>query len=85
VFGFGVISGCEYSSPVSYHDELEVVIRADKIGNSSVQYGVAVFKNGAAEASAHGHFVHVFVDKASNKSVSIPATIHAALQAIAKS
>jgi acyl-CoA thioester hydrolase len=85
VVGFVVNSGCEYSSPVTYPDELEVGIRADKIGNSSVQYGVAVFKKGAAEASAHGHFVHVFVDKASNTSVPIPATIHAALQAIVKS
>jgi acyl-CoA thioester hydrolase len=50
-----------------------------------VQYGVAVFKKGAVEASAHGHFVHVFVNKASNKSVSIPTAIHTALQAIVKS
>jgi acyl-CoA thioester hydrolase len=85
VVGFVVNSGCEYSSPVAYPDQLEVGIRADKIGNSSVQYGVAVFKKGATEASAHGHFVHVFVDKASNKAVSIPATIHTALQTIAKS
>jgi acyl-CoA thioester hydrolase len=85
VVGFVVNSGCEYSSPVAYPDELEVGMRADKVGNSSVQYGVAVFKKGAAEASAYGHFVHVFVDKASNKAVSIPAGIHSALQAIVKS
>ena len=82
VVGFVVNSGCEYSSPVAYPDQLEIGVRADKIGNSSVQYGVAVFKQGAAEASAYGHFVHVFVDKASNKAVSIPAGIHAALQTI---
>jgi acyl-CoA thioester hydrolase len=85
VVGFVVNSGCEYSSPVAYPDELEVGIRADKIGNSSVQYGVAIFKKGAVEASAYGHFVHVFVDQNSNKPVSIPIAIHTALQAIAKS
>jgi acyl-CoA thioester hydrolase len=85
IVGFVVNSGCEYSSPVAYPDQLEVGIRADKIGNSSVQYGVAVFKKDAVEASAHGHFVHVFVNKVSNKAVSIPTAIHVALQNIVKS
>ena len=84
IVGFVVNSGCEYVSPVAYPDELEVGIRTDKLGNSSVQYGVAVFKKGVNEASAHGHFVHVFVEIASNKSVSMPINIRKALEKISE-
>ena len=37
---------------------------------------------GEDEAAAQGHFVHVFVDRASNTPVPIPAPIRAALEAI---
>ncbi len=81
--GFVVSSGCEYASPVAYPDQLEVGIRADKLGNSSVQYGVAVFKQGADDASAYGHFVHVFVDTVSNKGVAMAEGVRGALEIIA--
>ena len=40
--------------------------------NSSVQYGIAIFRAGEDRAVAHGHFVHVFVERAANRSVPIP-------------
>ena len=82
VIGFVVNSGCNYVSPIAYPDEIEVGLRVDKLGNSSVQYGLAVFKKGETQASAHGHFVHVFVNRASNQAVSIPERIRQALSAI---
>lgn len=82
VIGFVVNSGCNYVSPIAYPDEIEVGLRVDKLGNRSVQYGLAVFKKGETQASAHGHFVHVFVNRASNKAVSIPQPIRQALSAI---
>jgi acyl-CoA thioester hydrolase len=82
IVGFVVNSGCEYHTPISYPEPIEAGLRIDRLGNSSVQYGIAIFKEGVEEAVAHGHFVHVFVDRAANKSVPIPAKLREALQRI---
>lgn len=82
VIGYVVNSGCNYHSAIAYPDQLEIGLRVDRIGNSSVQYGLAVFKEGEALAAADGHFVHVFVDRESKRSVSIPAPLRTTLAAI---
>ena len=40
------------------------------------------FKQGAETAAAVGTFIHVFVDRATDKSVPIPVQIRAALEAV---
>ncbi|TDG12674.1 acyl-CoA thioesterase [Seongchinamella unica] len=82
IVGYVVNSGCAYHSPVSYPDELEAGLRVDRLGNSSVQYGLAIFRKGEQVAVANGHFVHVFVERARDKAVSIPASIRTALEKI---
>lgn len=82
VIGFVVSSGCNYRQAITYPDQLEIGLRVDRIGNSSVQYGLAVFREGKDLASADGHFVHVFVDRVNQKPVPIPSGIRSALQAI---
>ena len=82
IVGFVVNSGCEYHAPIAYPEPVEAGVRVDKLGNSSVQYGIAIFKKGQPEAVAHGHFVHVFVERAKNQSVPIPANLRAALEKI---
>jgi len=80
IVGYVVNSGCEYHSPITYPEGIEAGIRVDRMGNSSVQYGIAIFREGVAQAAAHGHFVHVFVERAANKSVPIPVGLRAALE-----
>ncbi|MEH6635417.1 MAG: thioesterase family protein [Halioglobus sp.] len=80
IVGFVVNSGCEYHSPITYPESVEAGLRVDRMGNSSVQYGIAIFKEGQQQAAAHGHFVHVFVARAENKSVPIPENLRSALQ-----
>ena len=80
VVGFVVSSSCDYFASIAYPDLIEVGLRVAKLGNSSVQYELAVFKAGEGEACAAGRFVHVFVDRASNQPVSIPDELRAALQ-----
>lgn len=80
--GFVVNSGCEYHAPISYPETIEAGVRVDKLGNSSVRYGIAIFKGGVEKAVAHGHFVHVFVDRVSNRSVPIPPGLRSALERI---
>lgn len=82
VIGFVVNSGCNYNSSIAYPEKIVAGLRVDRLGNSSVQYGVAIFKDGQEQAAADGHFVHVFVDRETNKPVAIPAKMRAALEAI---
>lgn len=82
VVGFVVSSSCDYFASIAYPDLIEVGLRVAKLGNSSVQYELAVFKAGEDEACAAGRFVHVFVDRASNLPVSIPETLREALQVL---
>jgi acyl-CoA thioester hydrolase len=80
IVGYVVNSGCEYHAPLTYPESIEAGLRVDRLGSSSVQYGLAIFREGEDRAVANGHFVHVFVDRAANRSVPIPPALRAALE-----
>ena len=79
-----VSSGCDYYAPVAYPQALEGALRVDRLGNSSVTYGIAIFALGAAMACASGTFTHVFVDRAAHRPVPIVEPMRRALAAIDK-
>ncbi|MBJ7310306.1 acyl-CoA thioesterase [Rugamonas sp. CCM 8940] len=82
VVGFVVDSGCSYFSPVSFPDLVHAGIRVAKLGNSSVRYEIALFRNDDRLPCAAGHFVHVYVERGSNRSVPIPAAVRDVLATI---
>jgi acyl-CoA thioester hydrolase len=79
VVGFVVSSSCDYFASIAFPERIEVGLRVGKLGNSSVQYELAIFKQGEEQACAAGRFVHVFVDRASNRPVSIPPALREAM------
>jgi acyl-CoA thioester hydrolase len=81
VIGVVVESKCNYHAPLAYPESLTAGVRVDKLGNRSVTYGIAIFGHGEL-AAAHGHFVHVFVDRATRKPVEIPPALRIALEKI---
>ncbi|MGE6272328.1 acyl-CoA thioesterase [Stutzerimonas stutzeri] len=83
IVGFVVSSACDYFASIAYPDLIEVGVRVAKLGNSSVQYELAIFREGEQEASAAGRFVHVFVERASNRPTPIPSRLRAALEPLA--
>jgi acyl-CoA thioester hydrolase len=83
VVGIVVETGCRFHAPVAFPDLISVGIRAAKLGNSSVRYEAAVFRNDDDWAAADGHFVHVFVDRGTMRPVSIPDGARRALAEIA--
>ncbi len=85
IIGVVVSSTCNYNSSITYPDQIEAGLRVDRLGNSSVQYGIAIFKKGCIQAAAQGHFVHVFVERDSNRPVPIPDDIRLALTKITTS
>lgn len=82
IVAFVVNSHCEYLEPIAFPEKIEVGISVKKLGNSSVTYSVAIFKSDADHAVACGDFVHVFVDRNTQKSVPIPENIKIALKGL---
>jgi acyl-CoA thioester hydrolase len=82
VVGFVVSSGCNYHEPIAYPDKLEGGLRANKISGTSVEYGVAIFREGQNAAVADGFFTHVFVDRTTGKPVRIPEAIRTSLEKV---
>jgi acyl-CoA thioester hydrolase len=79
-----VHTSCNFISSLSYPEEIEAGIMLKKIGNTSITYGVSVFKKGAISASAYGEFIHVLVDRDSYKSIPIPENIRQTIQSLTK-
>lgn len=82
VIGLVVNSGCSYHAPLEFPDELEGGLRINRLGNSSVEYGIAIFRKGEDAAAAEGHFVHVFVDRQSRRPTAMPAKLRDAFSRI---
>lgn len=80
--GFVVETQCSYKRPIAFPDVVEAGIRVARIGTSSVTYEVGLFIEGQDAIRAFGHFVHVYVDKASGKPVPIPKQARVAMDAI---
>jgi acyl-CoA thioester hydrolase len=80
VVGFVVDSGCSYFQPMAFPDVVHAGIRVSKLGTSSVRYEIGLYRNDDALPAAFGHFVHVYVDRNTNKPVPIPAATRIALQ-----
>ncbi len=85
VIGLMVETHCNYFAPVAYPDKIRAGLRVSRLGTSSVKYEIGIFRNDETKASAQGHAVHVFVDRASNKPVPLPETLKTALGRLVKS
>jgi acyl-CoA thioester hydrolase len=83
VIGLVVETQCNYFSPITFPDYVDAGLRVAKIGSSSVRYEVGLFRNDEPMSSAQGHFVHVYVDRATNRPTTLPAPLRAALERIA--
>ena len=81
--GFLVDSGCSYFRPLAFPDTVHVGVRVAKLGSSSVRYELAVYRDDDPAPSAAGHFVHVYVDRRTNRSVPIPDAVMIVLETIA--
>jgi len=85
VVAFAAESQCQYLRPFAFPGVIEIGLRVGKLGNSSVRYELAIFKQGEPFASATGYFVHVFVDRESQKPVPMPTAIRTALERLVRS
>jgi acyl-CoA thioester hydrolase len=82
VIGLVVETRCNYFSELAFPQQVEAGLRVARIGSSSVRYEIGLFAAGADAASAQGHFIHVYVDRAGRKPAPMPAALRAALERI---
>jgi acyl-CoA thioester hydrolase len=74
-----VESGCTYHGSLSFPGDVDLGLRAVKVGTSAITYGIGVFASGAETAAADGRFVHVCVDRQSRRPVPVPEPLRRAL------
>lgn len=65
--GLVVHSHCDYFAPVEFPNIVDLALRVNKLGKSSVTYEIGVFEQGQEDVKAVGEFVHVFVDRDSRR------------------
>jgi acyl-CoA thioester hydrolase len=77
IIGFVVETGCNYFAPLAFPQTVEAGVRVAHVGSSSVRYEIALFAEGADTAAAQGHFIHVYVDRATQRPVKLPSALQA--------
>jgi acyl-CoA thioester hydrolase len=80
--GLVVETACTYFESVAFPDALEAGLAVETLGRSSVRYRIGIFKAGSKLAAAQGHFVHVYVERGTQKPVAIPAPHRRAFEAL---
>jgi acyl-CoA thioester hydrolase len=81
--GLVVETGCRYAKPLAFPEPVEIGLAVERIGGSSVRYRLGAFAKGSADASAEGHFTHVYVDRESRRAKALPEQWREALATIA--
>jgi acyl-CoA thioester hydrolase len=77
--GFVVESSCSFHKSLTFPETIDAGLRVVRLGTSSVTYEIGLFKQDDDAPAATGRFVHVWVDRARERPVQVPAAIRAAL------
>jgi acyl-CoA thioester hydrolase len=80
--GLVVQSQCHYFAPLAFPQTIEAGLCVGHVGSSSVRYEVGLFAAGQALSAAHGHFVHVYVDRTQRRPCPLPQALQSALAAL---
>ena len=75
IVGLVAETQCRYYSSIAFPDTVYVGLRLAHLGTSSIRYEVGIFRNDDPVAAAQGYFVHVYVDRESNRPVPMPAAL----------
>jgi acyl-CoA thioester hydrolase len=82
VIGLVVETQCHYFSPIAFPQKVMAGMRVAHLGQSSVRYEVGLFADDEPLSAARGHFVHVYVDRATRRPAPLPAALRLAVEAL---
>jgi acyl-CoA thioester hydrolase len=80
VIGLVVHTQCHYFDSIAFPQQVHVGVGVQRLGGSSVRYGLALFADEAPQCAARGEFTHVYVDRTTRRPVALPAALREALQ-----
>jgi acyl-CoA thioester hydrolase len=80
--GLVVETQCNYFSALTFPQTVDAGLRVSQIGRSSVRYEVGLFAQDQPLTAAKGHFIHVYVDRATRRPTALPDKLKAVLQAL---
>jgi acyl-CoA thioester hydrolase len=80
--GLVIETQCNYFSAIEFPQTVEAGLRVAHMGKSSVRYEVGLFVQGQALTAAKGHFVHVYVDRATRRPMALPDRLKTVLEAL---
>jgi acyl-CoA thioester hydrolase len=66
-----VRSVVEYKAPIRFDEEIDVCVRVEKIGRSSLSLALAIFLKETEELRATGEVVWVYTDQTTHKPVAV--------------
>jgi len=82
VIGLVVETHCNYFAPIAFPQMVDAGLRVAQVGSSSVRYEIGLFAAGEPLCAARGHFVHVYVDRATRRPAALPAVLTQALEGL---
>ncbi len=80
--GLVVETQCNYFSALGFPQTVDAGLRVSQIGRSSVRYEVGLFAQDQPLTAAKGHFIHVYVDRATRRPTVLPDQLKAVLEAL---
>jgi len=81
VIGLVVETHCNYFSPLAFPEPVVAGIRVAHVGASSVRYEIALFPaDDRLPCAAKGHFIHVYVDRATRRPAALPPELLSVLE-----
>lgn len=75
VIGLVVETGCRYAKAVAFPEAVTAGLRVAHMGRSSVRYEVGLFRGNEDDAAAEGHFIHVYVERATRRPTPLPGAL----------
>ncbi len=83
VIGLVIETHCNFFASLAFPQHVEAGLRVTRRGRSSVRYEIGLFAQGEPLCAARGHFVHVYVDRATRRPVAaLPDSYLTALRAL---
>ena len=73
IVGLVVETSCTFRKSIGFPANVNAGIRVVRVGTSSVRYEIGLFIDDDPEPAATGYFVHVYVNKKTQKPTGIPA------------
>ena len=83
VIGLVIETQCNYFAPLAFPEAVMAGIRVTHIGSSSVRYELGIFPaDESRPCAAKGHFIHVYVDRATHRPIALPSKLLAVLETL---